>query len=80
MIVIRSVPVLGAQLRRARRRRKLTQAELGKRVGVRQATISSFENGGGGNLETLFALLAALGLDLAVQDRSSDAADLGDIF
>lgn len=80
MIVIRSVPVLGAQLRRERRRRKLTQAELGKRVGVRQATISSFENGEGGNLETLFALLAALGLDLAIQDRSGDTTELGDIF
>ena len=80
MIVIRSVPVLAAQLRRERKRRKLTQAELGKRVGVRQATISNFENGEGGNLETLFSLLAALGLDLAVQDRSGDTTDLGDIF
>jgi len=80
MIVIRTTPVLGSQLRRHRKLRKLTQAELGKRVGIRQATISSLESGEGGNLETLFAVLSALGIDLAIHERAANTVDLGEIF
>jgi transcriptional regulator with XRE-family HTH domain len=41
---------LGGELRASRRRRRLTQARLGERVGVVQSTISQMERGRGGSL------------------------------
>ncbi len=72
---------LGAALRRERKKRGLTQGELGALINKRQATISALESGEGGTLETLFAALAALDLEIVVRSRRKGAvADLGDIF
>jgi len=61
---------LGAALRRRRRAQSLTQAELGDRAGLRQATISALESGAGtARLETLFDALSALGAEVSVKDR-----------
>ena len=62
---------LGQALRAARSEAKLTQTEVGSKVGVDQSTISSVENGNPGTrLDTLFHLLAALNLELSVRSRA----------
>jgi HTH-type transcriptional regulator/antitoxin HipB len=72
---------LGTELRRYRKKSGLTQADLSNRIGKRQATISNLEVEGSGALETLFAVLSALDLELAVRPRSKgESVKLGDIF
>ena len=54
---------IGAIIRRARRNAGLTQTNLGKKIGLRQATISKLENGGAATqLDTFLDALTALGL------------------
>src|SRR6476469_3451365 len=59
---------LGRDLRMTRTQRRLTQAELGDKVGVSQAEISSLEGGRGArtSLETWVSIGIALGRPLAV--------------
>ncbi len=77
----RTVQQLGAALRRYRKQHNLTQDELAARINKRQATISSLESGEGGTIETLYAILSALELELVVRPRSKgSAARLEDIF
>jgi HTH-type transcriptional regulator / antitoxin HipB len=72
---------LGTELRRYRKKNGLTQADLSNKIGKRQATISNLEVEGSGALETLFAVLSALDLELAVRPRSKgEGVKLGDIF
>ena len=72
---------LAAELRRYRKKNGLTQARLGGLIDKRQATISNLESEGSGTLETLFAVLSALNLELTVRPRSKgERAKLGDIF
>lgn len=78
---LRTQNQLGAELRRYRKKLNLTQDDLGRRIGKRQATISSLESDGSGTLETLFSVLSALDVELVLQPRSKgDRAKLGDIF
>jgi uncharacterized protein len=57
-----------AQLSEARRRAKLTQAELATRAGTSQATLSAYENGHKQpSVDTLSRLLAATGSRLVVE-------------
>lgn len=66
---------LGAYLRRVRKAKGLTQAELGEQIRKRQATVSNLESPeGGATLETLFAVLAALDLELVVRPRTKSSA------
>ncbi|VXD00206.1 helix-turn-helix domain-containing protein [Sphingomonas sp. 8AM] len=78
--LVRSPKSLGEALRRARRAAGLTQAELGRRTSLRQATISSLENGDGATLDTLFAVLTALRLDVELGPRSDSGPALEDLF
>jgi len=72
---------LGAELRRYRMKHGLTQAELAALIDRRQATISRMEIEGPGTLETLFAVLCALDLELIVRPRPKrEPVKLGDIF
>jgi transcriptional regulator with XRE-family HTH domain len=58
----------GITLRDARRRGRLTQADLARRAGTSQATISAYENGRKRpSVETLARLLAATGARLSVE-------------
>jgi HTH-type transcriptional regulator/antitoxin HipB len=71
----------GAELRRYRKKRGLTQASLSRLIDKRQATISTLESEGSGTLETLFAVLSALGIELALRPRSkTERSKIGDIF
>jgi len=66
---------LGAYIRRVRKAKGLTQAELGEQIRKRQATVSNLESPeGGATLETLFAVLAALDLELVVRPRTKSSA------
>ena len=78
--VVRSPKLLGEALRRARRSAGLTQTELGQRTNLRQATISSLENGEGATLDTVFAVLTVLKLDLELAARTDAVPALDDLF
>ena len=80
--ITRTQRQLGAAIRRSRKQSGLTQAALGSRINKRQATISNLESADGGTtLETLFAVLSALDLELVVRPRSKGgSARLEDIF
>lgn len=61
---------LGAIIRRERRKRQLTQAQLGQEIGLRQATISKLEAGEPATqLRTLLDALAALKLEIIIEKR-----------
>jgi HTH-type transcriptional regulator/antitoxin HipB len=71
----RSPGDMGSAIKQARKAAKLTQTDLAALSGIWQETISRIENGQTGTkIETLFALFAALGLDLVVTDRGKAAS------
>ncbi len=62
---------LANQLRLLRQKNQWTQSELAKRVGLKQSTVSHFENNPDlTTLATLFKILQSLELALTVQDKS----------
>lgn len=73
---------IGAIVHRERRARGLTQAQLGAKIGRRQATISKLEKGEPATqLSTLFDVLTALNLELVIGDRGKiSKTDLEQIF
>ncbi len=81
-LIARTPKQLGDALRRFRRLRMLTQGDIGSRVGLRQATISSVENGEPGTqIRTLTEILKALDLELVLRDRrKAGDVDIQDLF
>lgn len=76
----RSPEQIGNAIRRARKKRGLSQSELGKKAGVRQETISLIENGNpAAKLETILAILSALDLELRINERTKQTM-LADIL
>ena len=72
---ITSAKMLANAVRDQRKTRNITQSETAKLVGIKQNTVSAFENNPDGTkLETLFKLLAALDLELHLQPRNTTAA------
>ncbi len=70
---ITSAKMLANAMREQRKAQKITQIETAKLVGIKQTTVSAFENTPEGTkLDTLFKLLAALDLELHVQARNSN--------
>ena len=62
---------IGNAIRRARRKRGWSQTELGRKVGLRQETISLTETGNPATkLDTILAILAALDLEFHIAPRS----------
>ena len=78
----RTATQIGAIVRRARRARHLSQMELGKKIGLRQATISKLEKGEPATqLSTFLDVLTALDLELALTERKpASKEDLEHIF
>ena len=78
----RTAKQIGAIIRRARRNAGLTQTELGKRIGLRQATISKLEKGEPATrISTLLDALTALGLEIIIDRRGkASARNLEDLF
>lgn len=78
--VVRSEKQLAAAIRRFRKLADLTQGALATKANKRQATISNLESGSG-TLESLFATLAALELEIVVRPRRrGQAPEIGDLF
>ncbi len=73
---------LGNVIQRARKQRGLTQTELTQISGLRQEMISRIEIGHQGTkLSSLYAVFAALDLDLLVDIRSGEATkEVEEIF
>lgn len=73
---------IGHAIRSARKAQKLTQKELSIKSGVWQETISKVENSAvNTKLDTVFDILAALDLELQVQNRTKrSSAKFEDFF
>ena len=70
---ITSTKMLANALRNERKKRKLSQSKTAETIGMKQSTISEFENyPDGTRLETLFKLLAALDLELQITPRDNN--------
>ncbi len=80
--IARTEKQLGAVLRRVRKQEGLTQGALGKKVHLRQGTISRLEAGEPAvQLRTLMEVLSALGLELTIRPRSvSGPAEIEGLF
>ena len=71
--LIRSLRQAGIALRNRRKALGLRQGELGRRAGVKQATISDIENGVvAASLETYLNLVTALDSELHLTPRTAD--------
>lgn len=80
--IARTAAQMGALIQRERRALGLTQAQLGARIGRRQATISKLEKGEPATqLSTLFDVLFALNLEVRLVERNSASKpDIESIF
>ncbi|MBS3980594.1 MAG: helix-turn-helix domain-containing protein [Pseudotabrizicola sp.] len=80
--IARTTKDLGNVLRKARKARNLTQADLATLAGIWQRTVSNIEtSASGAKVDTIFDLLAALDLELHIVPRSKmTPGDLEDIF
>lgn len=80
--IARTPKQIGNALRRRRRTLDLTQKGLGDKTTLRQATISTMENGEPGTqLRTLFDVLAALDLEIVIRPRTKGATlDIEDML
>lgn len=78
----RSPKQLGQVIQRRRKARGLSQTALAARAGLRQEMVSKIEGGQpGSRLASIYALLAALDLEMTVGPRTrSSPADIADIF
>ncbi|SDH22223.1 helix-turn-helix domain-containing protein [Pelagibacterium luteolum] len=77
--IARTPAQLGAVIRRQRKRKGLSQTQLAEKTQLRQASISQLENGEL-QLKTLMEVLAALNLELVVQERTRASQSIEDLF
>jgi HTH-type transcriptional regulator/antitoxin HipB len=80
--IARSSRQLGAVIQRARKQKGLSQTELAGLAGLRQELVSKIETGQAGTrLSSIYALFAALDLEMVVDQRSGNSVpDIEDIF
>ena len=80
--IARTTKQVGTAIRRYRRLRSLTQADLGELMNARQATVSKLEGGQPTTqLTTLINALTALDLELTIRPRSkASTTDLESLF
>lgn len=72
-MIIHTPEELALVLKSYRKSRKLSQTEVAEKVGVRQTTVSAFENKPGSTqIETLFSLLNAANADLYIFPKGVD--------
>ena len=60
----------GIALKRIRKQRQLSQAELARMLNIRQPTVSDIENGRG-TLESVFKLIGALQINLVLSTNNT---------
>ena len=71
--VITSVKGLGTMIRARRKELRMSQEDLGQRIGVHQVTLSSIERGSSrARLDTLLRVLSALDLELTLREKGSE--------
>lgn len=69
--IARTPQQLGQALRARRTKLKLSQTDVGTKVGIKQDTVSMLEiHTSSSTVETLFKAISALGLELVVRDKS----------
>ena len=79
--IARTSRQIGAAVRRRRRILSMRQGDVGSRTNLRQATISALENGEPGTqLRTLISVMAALGLEMVIRERSTASVDVEDVY
>jgi transcriptional regulator with XRE-family HTH domain len=73
---------VGTQIAAHRKKLKLSQSALARKAGISRATLDALENGRAGELgfAKLSKLLAALGLELKLQDASSYRPTLDELL
>jgi transcriptional regulator with XRE-family HTH domain len=73
---------IGNQIAQRRKTVKLSQAALARKAGVSRATLDALENGRAGEMgfSKVTKLLAALGLELALQTASSQRPTLDELM
>ena len=78
----RNTKQIGALIRRKRKKRNMTQTDLGVITGLRQETISLIENGSPSTrIETLLSVIGALDLEIRIDERSkTQSSDIEGIF
>jgi HTH-type transcriptional regulator/antitoxin HipB len=70
--------MLAQALKNIRKERQLSQSVVADNVGLKQATLSGFENKPeASRVETLFKLLTALDLELHLSERDEKNAEAG---
>lgn len=75
-ITVRAPVQVGQALKRWRMKKGLTQAELAKKAGLTQKTVSLAESGSKSlKLMTLFAICAALDLEIKIKERPTKIAE-----
>lgn len=75
---ITSPKLLAQALKNARTDKKLTQQKTAEQIGIKQSTISGFENQPDkARIETLFKLLAALELEVQLVERDKSGQATG---
>ncbi|GGY72885.1 helix-turn-helix domain-containing protein [Marinobacter zhanjiangensis] len=75
---ITSPELLAQAIRNARVDHNLSQQSVAELVGIKQNTVSSFENHPEkSRVETLFRLLSALNLELSITERNQSPAGTG---
>lgn len=80
--IARTPEMIGTLIRRTRKKLGWSQAELGRKAGLRQETISLIETGNpAARIETILSLLGALDLELRIRPRmKGQASDIEDLF
>ena len=74
-MLIHSPKELALLVSNHRKKLKLSQSDVGQSVGLKQQTVSTFENKPEGTkLETLFDILSALNLDIKITPKDKTAA------
>lgn len=73
MTKVTTSKALGVMLRDARKGKNITQSQLANLAGgIKQATVSNFENNpSNAQVETLFKLASALGLEIHLVEKSA---------
>ena len=72
----RTAKQIGAAIRRKRRQMGLSQARLGTKIQLRQATVSKLEAGEPATqLQTVLDALAALDLEILIRQRTKASVD-----
>ena len=67
---IRNAAQLSSALKRFRRKKNFTQADLAEEAGIRQATVSMSESGSEDmQMSTIISLMVALDLELVMRPR-----------